>query len=725
MEKKFDRSSLLPRFRAEIKENLLVLNQGVLALEKNAGDAQLIERLMRTAHTIKGSALIAGFKRIADLAHKFEDALGRIKEGALKPEDKHFDLLFQILDSIPPLLGSKISWPEKGVAFPHVVDLEKRIDAAFALTDEKGPAEPLDKGPAHPEFTFEEPGETIRVGAEKLDNLVNLAGELVISGIGLEQRTRELDELLSELEEFDEKISGLEGRVADELIKKSADIRSKLDRFGRDFSLINKRFGLVNSDLQEGVMKVRMLPLFTLFSVFPRSVRDLSRGEGKLIELEVQGAQTELDRSVLQVMEDPLMHIIRNAITHGIERPDERKTAGKPERGKITLSAYQQGGLVIIEVADDGKGINPEEIRERAVEQNLITQAEAREMSSWQVLQFLFSPGFTTVKEATQLAGRGVGLDVVRTNVARLKGQLEVTSEVNKGTQFTIKLPVTLAIIPALMVKSSGQIFAVPLSSVEETIRITTEEIGSIETKQAIQVRDKIIPLARLDDVLRLERKGLVEKKYRLAVIVRAIEKQLALVVDEMLGKQEIVVKTLGDHLARVNNIAGSTILGTGEVSLILDIPALIETAASIAGRPTPKPEIRKAQQAASVLVVDDSVTTAQSEQLILEGAGYKVSVARNGQDALQRLAEERPDLVVTDVIMPVMDGFALITEIKGNDSYKDIPVIMVTAKEGEADRKKGQELGADAYIAKSEFDQNILLDTVTGLIVKAKDGQR
>ncbi len=717
MKKKFDKSLLLPRFQAEIKENLHLLNQGLLALEKNAGDKKLIEELMRTAHTIKGSAVIAGFKRIADLTHKFEDALDKIKEGRLKLNDKHFDLLFQVLDSIPPLLGSKITWPEKGVGYPHVLDLEKRINAAFAIEAEKGPAKPLEEGPAPPEFVLEEPNDTIRVGVEKMDNLVNLAGELVISRIGFDQRTQELSALISEMVELDERINGLEDKAGEGLARKSENIKNKLERLGRDFSLINKRFGLVNSDLQEGIMRVRMLPLFTLFSVFPRSVRDLSREEGKLVTVDVHGAQTELDRSVLEEMEDPLMHIIRNAITHGIEAPDARRDIGKPKEGKITLSAYQQGGSVVIEAADDGKGIDTGEVKKRAVEQKLVTQAELEQMSPEQILQFLFSPGFTTRKETTKTAGRGVGLDVVRTSVERLKGQLEVASEPNKGTKITIRLPVTLAITPALMVKSSGQIFAIPLNSVEETIRITAEEIGSIETKQAIQVRDKIIPLARLDDVLQLKKRGLVEKRYRLAVIVRSIEKQLALIVDEMLGKQEVVVKTLGDHIARVKNIAGSTILGTGEVSLILDIASLIETAADIAGRPTLRPEVKKAKGTGSVLVVEDSITTAQSEQLILESAGYKVVVARNGQDALEILAKDKPNLVVTDIVMPVMDGFKLVAEMRKNDLYKDIPIIVVTAKESEPDRKKGLELGANAYISKGEFDETVLLDTVAGLI--------
>lgn len=717
MRKKFDRSQLLPTFRVEALDHVHALNRGVLTLEKDPKDKRLLESLLRTAHTLKGSAIIAGFKRIAELAHKFEDALDRIREGRLKLKDEHFDLLFQALDSVLPLLERKISWSEKGVAYPHVVNLEKKINAAFGLHGEKAPPSPVEEGPFPPELVLEGSGDTIRVDVEKLDNLVNLAGELVTNRISFDQRIQELSGLLSDVENFDRRLAGLGEKIGREVIDESENIKNKLDQLERSFSLTARRLDMVNSGLQEGIMKTRMLPLSTLFNVFPRSVRDLSKKEDKSIILEVQGGDAELDRSVLQEMEDPVMHLIRNAVTHGIERAGMRKERGKPVDGRITLSAYQQGGLVVIEVADDGNGINSDEIRKKALERNIVTEAEAEQMSRDQILQLVFTPGFTTQNTATQEAGRGVGLDVVRTNVERLKGQLEISSEPGKYAKFTIKLPLTLAIVSALMVKSCGRVFAIPLTSLEETRRITSEEIGSIETKQVMQLRERIVPLARLDELLGLRKKGVTEKKYRMVAIVRAIEKQLALVVDEFLGKHEIVIKTLGDHLAPVNNIAGSTILGTGEVSLILDIPALIETAATIAGRPAAKTGLGAAREAGSILVVEDSPTFAKSERLILESAGYRVAVAGNGREALERMAREKPDLVITDIVMPVMDGLELMARMKENDLYRDIPVIVVTGKEDEAFRRKSLELGVNTYIVKSSFDQAALLDAAAELV--------
>ncbi len=689
--KKFDRSQLLPRFKTEVKELLRTLNQGLLKLEKNSKDKALIEHLMRTAHTLKGSSVIAGFKRIADLAHKFEDCITEVSRGKLKPKDEHFNLLFQVLDSVGPLLESKISWPEKGVAYPHVVNLERKLNSAFGLKGEKAPIKAVDKGASRPEFALENGSQSIRVDVGKLDNLVNLAGELVINKMGLAEKVEEASRFLS----------GLEGS----------------EKLTEGLSLAGRRLSLVSSELQEAVMSTRMLSVSTLFTVFPRSVRDLSKQEGKIIETEIKGADTELDRSVLQEMEDPMMHLVRNAVTHGIERCDEREQTGKPREGKITLSAYQQGGLVVIEVSDDGRGIDSEVVKKKALEKNIITQQEAGQMSLEQILQLIFAPGFTTQETATQEAGRGVGLDAVRTNVTKLKGQMEVSSEPGKGTKFIIKLPLTLAIAPALTVKTAGQAFAIPMSSLEETTRITDEDIGTIGTREAVEIRDKIIPLARLHELLKLEKNSLTGGKYHLAAIVRSIEKQLAIVVDEFLGRQDIVVKGLGDHLGRVDNIAGSTILGDGRVALILDVAGLIETAATVSGRPVPRPEAKPKEEAKYILIAEDSVTTAQSEQLVLESAGYKVAIAKDGREALEKMAERRPDLVVTDIVMPNMDGLEMVGKMRESNSLNKVPVIIVSGKDDENYRRRGLALGVDAYIIKAEFDPTAILEKIEKLI--------
>lgn len=720
MKKKFDRSLLLPRFKTEVRDHIHTLNKGFLALEKDSRDKQLIETLMRATHTLKGAACIAGFKRIADLAHILEEAIGKIEKGRMKVKEEHFNLLFQVLDTIPPLLSDKITWPDKGTAYPHVINLEKRLRKTFRLKDlevEDEPALAEKTGPEPPAFTIEDSAEVIKVETGKLDRLVNLAGELVTSKINLDQKIRGLSEVAAAVEEFDRELAGPGRGIAEDILVKSEEVRDRLERLEQDFSRLARQLSLVSAGLQEGIMRTRMLPLNTLFSVFPRLVRDMSKQDGKSVQMDIQGGETELDRGVLQEMEAPLMHLVRNAVAHGIESPEARRDAGKPEAGLITLRARQQGSLVVIQVADDGGGIDVEDIKTRAIATGVLSELEAERMPAEQIMQVVFSPGFTTRDSVTQDAGRGVGLDVVRTNVARLKGQLEVVSAPGRGSTFTVKLPLTLAISTALMVKTSGQVFAIPLGNLEETIRITPEEIGSIESREAIEVRGMIIPLTRLDDLLRLKKKGIIERKYRMVAIVRAMEKRLALMVDEFLGKQEIVVKTLGDCLSPVTNIAGATILGTGEVSLILDVAALVESAALISGRAAVPVRPRIVKETGFILVVDDSLTTAQFERLVLESAGYRVAVAGDGREALAKLAGETPDLVVTDILMPGMNGFQLIEAMKKNDVYREIPVVIVTSKAAEADRRRGMELGADAYITKGDFDQGTLLETVDRII--------
>ncbi len=709
MNNKIDKSLLLPRFKDEANLNLSTLNKCLLSLEKNKDNKNLIESLMRTAHTLKGSAIIIGFKKIVDLVHKFEDIMSKIKGNDFNPDEKHFDLLFQLLDLITLLLDNKKE------AYSSIPDLERKINKEFGFKEKKDVSDV--NGEEYPkEDFFSEETETIRVDVDKLDNLVNLAGELIIDKMTLGQKVEDLSELYSGFEEFDRIFLELREKTDNTIILKYDHLRKNIEQLEKEFISINRRIEIACSDLQEGVMRTRMLPIHTLFNIFPRSVRDLSRSEDKLINLEISGGDTELGRSVLQKMEDPLMHLIRNAITHGIEKTRDRIDAGKPKEGKLQLNAYQKGGMVVIEVIDDGKGINWEEIRNIIIEKKIISEAEIGEMSEEQILRYIFSSGFTTRKTIDKMSGRGVGLDIVRVNIAKLKGHLNVKSVPGAGTTFTISLPLTLAITTALMVKSSGQIFAIPIEYLEETIRVSKEEIGSMENKKVIQVRDRIIPIAYLDKLLKLKEIGLNEKKYHLVAIVRAMEKTLALIVDEFLGKSDIVIKTLGDHLVSVENIAGSSILGTGDISLILDIPALLETASREPDIST-IPERKRNNRVYSILLVDDSVTTSWHEKLILESAGYDVRIADNGLKALEEMAKEKPDLVIADIVMPVMDGFQLIKKMKDNTSYVDIPIIIVSNREDETFRRKGLENGADVYIAKSNFDQTNLLDTITRLL--------
>lgn len=709
MPKKFDKSQFIGRFKEETNEHVSRLEKCLLALEKNPQDLKLIEEMMREAHTLKGSATMMGFKRIADLSHAFEDALAKINEGEVEPGDPHFELLLKVLDTIKPLLEDKLAWEDKGVAYPHVMNLEKQIEKMFrggkAPTPTLSPREKLDPSPAGPALALAEPAaESVRVGVKKLDGLMNLVGELVTSKIRVDQRRVDLAHLASQ-------VQTLPLEWARPLTKKCGHLMEEFDRTADEIAFVTLQ-------LQGSVLSVRMLPLEGLFAIFPRAVRDWGKELAKQVELEISGAETELDKTMIEAIQDPLLHLLRNAVSHGIESREERKRLGKPEIGRIDLRAYTRGSQVVIEVEDDGRGIDPHQVKAAAIRRGLVTAEEALALSDAEALDLLYTPGFTTEHEVSLASGRGVGLNVVREDVTKLKGLVDLSSSVGQGTKFTLKLPLTLAVSLALFVEAYEEDFAIPLDHILETLRVPPEEIRSVEHREAIAVRDEIIPLIRLGDVLGLTHRRSFAETEKPVVIVGLAARKLAILVDRLKGKSEVVARSLGDHLKKVRHIAGSTILGTGEVVLILDIPSLIREASALPGlvRHLPGAEEKKGLRH-SILVVEDSLITRDLERSILEAAGYQVGVAKDGEEALKRLAEEAYELVVTDITMPGMDGIELIRRMKQEERFRSIPTIVLSAKESEEDRKRGLETGASAYLLKSQFDQTALLQSLERLL--------
>lgn len=396
----------------------------------------------------------------------------------------------------------------------------------------------------------------------------------------------------------------------------------------------------------------------------------------------------------------------------------ERKGRGKPEAGRIDLRAYYKGSQVVIEIEDDGNGVDTKKLKEAALKKGLLHEEEAKQMSNTQALNLLCAPGLTTETEVSKVSGRGVGLDVVKTNVTELKGLIEISSEPGKGTKFTIRLPLTLSITLALFIKAHGETFAIPLDNIVETLRITPAEIKKVERREAISVRDEIIPMVRLGEVLGLTRQGAQEKTHIPVVIVGLAEKKLAILVDELVRKEELVVKDLGDHLKKVAHIAGATVLGTGEAVLILDISSLILDVSSLPGlvKPLTDREEKKGLKH-TILVVEDSLITRDLEKSMLETAGYKVETAKDGAEALKKLAEERFEIVLSDISMPGMDGIEMLNRMRKDNRFSEIPVVVVSTKESEEDKKRGLEAGANAYLVKREFDQTNLLNTIERLI--------
>lgn len=503
-------------------------------------------------------------------------------------------------------------------------------------------------------------------------------------------------------------------------IKQLRTLNKQTNILYRELSNDTLRLSLIIDELQEEIKRVRMLPLATITATFGRMVRDLAREQNKQINLTIEGGETELDKRVLEQIKDPLIHLLRNAVDHGIDLPEARRQAGKPSEGQITLSALQQGNNVVITVRDDGLGLDIPAIRRSTVRRGLLSQLEADKLSDLEASMLIFNSGLSTRELITDISGRGVGLDVVRRNVEELHGTLEVSTEPEQGSAFILTLPLTLVSSRGLLVRVNNQTFVIPFTAVERLLEVERSEIASVEGRPAMTYQGKPVALAWLADLLELPQQDQDSDQLTI-VIIAAAEKRLGLIVDSLKGEQEIVMKGFGKQLVKVGGIAGASVLGSGEVILVLHTADLIKLAARSQERTSLKPAAhhQEADQRKTILVVDDSITTRTLEKNILEAAGYIVKLAMNGEEALGLLmsANPLPDLVVSDVNMPKLDGFGLTSRIRQDSRYGAIPVILVTSLALPADKARGIEVGADAYIVKSSFDQRNLLETIEQLI--------
>jgi two-component system chemotaxis sensor kinase CheA len=578
---------------------------------------------------------------------------------------------------------------------------------------------------------------TVRIRTSQVDRLLNLVSEVVISQIKAGQRVRDLrgaSSRASEAQQVWGRVKALLNTLPpDQVNALRIDIgivddlllgqRKELASLAKDYADDTSRTSTVVGDLQEQAMDLRMLPVSTVFNTFPRAMRDLGRTFKKDVDLVIEGGDTELDKKVLEEINDPLVHIMRNAVDHGIEPSADRIAIGKPGKGTIRLSARQEGDHIVIEVADDGAGIDPERVKAIAVRKGYITDSEAKAMTDREARYLILEQGFSTAAIITEISGRGVGMDVVREFVVeRLKGALDVESEMGQGTTFRLTIPLTLAIIRALLLRVGGQTFALPTSSIEETARVERSNIIKVEGQEVIRRQRRTVPLVHLRDILGVdsnEDDGV--SKIPIATLGFSGHR-IGIIVDEFVGEQQIVIKTLGTHLKRVDNVAGVTILGAGEVVPILNVPDLMTNGRQLTGarirRAGGGKEKEKEKGPSRILICEDSFTTRELERSIFEAAGYDVETATDGAMGLARLREGLdPDAVVTDVQMPNMTGFELTRAIKADNDLKSIPVIIVTSLERDEEKAEGIEAGADAYITKSVFNQDTLLGTVERLI--------
>jgi len=645
-------SEFIDIFRDEANERLDSFVQTLLKLESGDADADAIDDLFRDAHTIKGAAGMLGLDDVRALAHGVEDVLATARTlGTLPP------------DLTEPLLRAADALREQvagsGGAALDVLDalavgqarLEKAEAVAVAAVEE----------PDAPKRGVER--RAIRVPSEKIDRLLDLVGETVL-------HRRRLEHVLG-----DEQIA------RDETVSDELDLGERLI-----------------GELKDAAIQMRTLPLSSIAAKFPRAVRDIAADYGKDVELTLTGADTELDRVILESLSEPLVHLLRNAVAHGIESPKDRKKAGKPERGRVELRAEQRGGLVEITLSDDGRGVSQDVLSEADGEASLV--------------DVLTRAAFSTATEVTELSGRGVGLDAVRRHVESFNGTMELRSELGVGTEVVLHLPLALALLDVLLVERGGQVFGVPLASVEEVVSIGGTL--SLEGKAAFELRGVSLPLSDLANVLGAAAPALPDAPP--AVVVVSGGRRRVVACDRLLGEEEVLVKSLGPLLAAVPGYLGGAILGDGRIALLADPSKLVRATAREDGGGVAAAPVEG--QAPKVLVVEDSFTVRELQRSILEAAGYHVSTARDGKDALDKLArEDDVALILTDVEMPEMDGFELTESVRANPATASLPIVIVTSRATEEDHRRGIEAGADAYMAKRSFDQQALLETVERLI--------
>jgi two-component system chemotaxis sensor kinase CheA len=499
------------------------------------------------------------------------------------------------------------------------------------------------------------------------------------------------------------------------------EMQTLVNKLSREYANDTMHMSLVIDELEQEIKRVRMLPLTTITGTFGRMVRDLAQESGKEAVFQVVGGETELDKRVLEQIKDPLIHLLRNAVDHGVESPRDREAVGKSRVGTITLTAEQLGKDVVISVSDDGGGLDLGAIRGAISRRSGV---DAQLLSDEDLREAIFTSGITTSPIITDISGRGVGLDVVRRNVEALHGRIDVESGPGRGTTFTLILPLTLTSSRGLLVETAGELFVIPHNAIEYIMQIAPKDVIALEGHDAVLYGGRPLALVRLADVLNLQPiEGQGDEDRLPVVILAAAERRMAFAVDALAGEQEVVIKGLGNQLTRVGGIAGATVMGSGDVVLILNVADLIKlglrgehrSVLTALARPVPTREVRAQKR---VLVVDDSITTRTLEKNILEAAGYIVQLATDGQEALGTIAAEGvPDLIVTDVVMPRLDGFGLTQRLKEDPRTADIPVILVTSLDSAEDKSRGIEVGADAYITKSTFDQNNLLETIEQLI--------
>lgn len=750
-------ASLLELFSLEADAQTQVLSAGLLALERNPTQADQLEACMRAAHSLKGAARIVGVDAGVSVAHVMEDCLVSAQEGRLYLQPEHIDALLQGTDLLMRIatpgndvgpadieayvaLMERLLDPSQPIATPAPKPEPipaPRVDALL-LEPELEPAPPLGSDAPRQNKRMTEGGERVlRVTAERLNSLLDLSSKSLVETQRLKpylaslQRLkriqsnslRALDALDGQLKSLDLNLEAQEAltdtrRLLSEAQALLAEKNAELDEFGW-------QAGQRAQVLYDTALACRMRPFADVLAGQVRMVRDLGRSLGKQVRLEIEGEKTQVDRDVLEKLEAPLTHLLRNAVDHGIETPEQRVLAGKPAEGLIRLRASHQAGLLVLELSDDGNGVDLERLRGTIVDRHLSPVETALRLSEEELLTFLFLPGFSLRDKVTEVSGRGVGLDAVQHMVRQLRGAVVLEQTAGQGSRFHLEVPLTLSVVRSLVVEVGEEAYAFPLAHIERMCDLAPDDIVQLEGRQHFWHEGRHVGLVAASQLLQRP-PGQSPSDTLKVVVIRERDAVYGIAVERFIGERTLVVLPLDDRLGKVQDISAGALLDDGSVVLIVDVEDMLRSVDKLLNTGRLERIARRSQQATEaprkrVLVVDDSLTVRELQRKLLLNRGYEVAVAVDGMDGWNALRSEDFDLLITDIDMPRMDGIELVTLLRRDSRLQSLPVMVVSYKDREEDRRRGLDAGADYYLAKASFHDDALLDAVVELIGGAR----
>jgi two-component system chemotaxis sensor kinase CheA len=749
-------------FKIEAQEHIQVISSGLIELEKNPQNnmsLELIETIFREAHSLKGAARSVNRNDIESICQVLETTFAKVKNEQWALTAEHFDLIHKAIDTISKMVSEAVSKTsddnrELIKMLRSITQSDQPVTVKKLSKDSKHDAQLPAEVPSAKEVVMEKKSseeivqaelkprqlETVRIPTEKLDPLFLQAEQMIQSKIAFTQRTIDLKNIYDFVGSWKTELRKLETRHFTDSGLQLKEIinwtNEKLDETERSISTVvhamesdQRSLGRMIDDHVDSMKKVLMLPMFTIIEVFPKLVRDLARSQGKEVELIILGKEIEVDKRILEELKDPLTHLLRNCIDHGIKSPEERLKIKKTAQGTIILKfTVIDGRNLEISISDDGAGIDIDKVISAAVKSGVVLKDNVEKISTLESFALIFKSGISTSPLITDISGRGLGLAIVREKVEKLGGKISVESQPNIGTTFHLVLPQTLSTFRGVLVKSAEHFFFIPIFNVERVLRVKDEEIKTVENRETISIDQEIVGIFKLSDILGLNDRAIAkfsQKGHKASssnltqlLVLSQGNKRICFKVDDILDEHQILVKELSRQLKNVRNISGATVLGSGKVVPVINVSDLMKSAMDSA-LSTGKMgnEIQLAVKIYKILVVDDSITSRSLIKNILETAGYDVTTAVDGAEAFTKVLAGEFDLVVSDIDMPRMNGFELTAKIKKDKKLGELPVVLVTALESREDREHGIEVGADAYIIKSSFDQSNLLDVLNKLL--------